>query len=66
MDFTCPECQKTSQHPDDVVHDYCVNCHRFTDDKDDLDLFIEEQVEKDPEFRAAWERRKGGKRSPGV
>ncbi len=28
---TCPECKKTSFHPEDVKQKYCGNCHEFHD-----------------------------------
>lgn len=28
--FTCPACQRTSYHPDDIKHGYCGACHAFT------------------------------------
>lgn len=28
--FTCPRCEKTSYHPDDVRNGYCGHCHQFT------------------------------------
>lgn len=30
MAFTCPQCNRTSHHPDDEKHGYCGNCHEFT------------------------------------
>lgn len=27
--FTCPMCQRTSRHPEDVKHRYCGACHMF-------------------------------------
>jgi hypothetical protein len=28
--FTCPQCHRTSHHPEDARHGYCGNCHEFT------------------------------------
>lgn len=28
--FTCPCCQRTSYHPDDISEGYCVACHDWT------------------------------------
>ena len=28
--FTCPECRKTSHHPEDLRHGYCGACHAHT------------------------------------
>lgn len=28
--ITCPECKRTSHHPQDVFYGYCGNCHRYT------------------------------------
>lgn len=27
--ITCPECGRTSHHPEDVKHGYCGNCHTY-------------------------------------
>lgn len=27
--FTCPDCKRTSYHPEEVKHSYCGNCHQF-------------------------------------
>lgn len=27
--FTCPDCGRTSYHPEDVKNSYCGNCHAF-------------------------------------
>jgi len=29
MPFTCPECGRTSHHPEDERNSYCGNCHKF-------------------------------------
>jgi hypothetical protein len=29
--ITCPKCNKTSHHPEDVKYKYCGNCHLFHD-----------------------------------
>ena len=26
--YTCPRCEMTSYHPQDVEHQYCANCHK--------------------------------------
>lgn len=31
MAFTCPQCGRTSYHPEDEKQGYCGNCHKFTD-----------------------------------
>jgi hypothetical protein len=31
MSFTCPECDRTSFHPEDERHHYCGACHKFFD-----------------------------------
>ena len=28
--FTCPDCGRTSMHPEDLRQGYCANCHAFT------------------------------------
>lgn len=28
--FTCPKCQRTSMHPQDLRQGYCANCRDFT------------------------------------
>lgn len=28
--FTCPRCQRTSYHPEDIRQGYCGNCHDWT------------------------------------
>lgn len=28
--ITCPRCQMTSRHPNDIEQGYCGNCHDFT------------------------------------
>lgn len=30
--ITCPKCEMTSYHPDDIKNRYCGNCHQFHDD----------------------------------
>lgn len=35
MSFTCPDCGRTSQHPDDASNAYCANCHEFKNDDPD-------------------------------
>jgi hypothetical protein len=27
--FTCPDCGRTSHHPEDKANQYCGNCHEF-------------------------------------
>lgn len=29
--FTCPQCLRTSRHPEDVKNRYCGACHEFMD-----------------------------------
>ena len=29
--ITCPQCGRTSYHPQDIRHMYCGNCHQFHD-----------------------------------
>jgi hypothetical protein len=31
--FTCPDCGRTSYHPQDVAHRYCGACHTFPEDR---------------------------------
>lgn len=31
MSFTCPECGRTSHHPEDEKQGYCGACHKFFD-----------------------------------
>jgi ribosomal protein S27AE len=31
--FICPDCGKSSSHPDDIANGYCGNCHAFTGDR---------------------------------
>jgi hypothetical protein len=31
--FTCPDCKRTSYHPEDVKHQYCGNCHTFPENR---------------------------------
>lgn len=31
MSFTCPDCGRTSHHPEDERSNYCGNCHEFKD-----------------------------------
>jgi hypothetical protein len=31
--ITCPRCNMTSYHPEDIRHGYCGNCHAFTTDR---------------------------------
>jgi ribosomal protein L37E len=30
--ITCPECGRTSYHPDDIAQGYCGHCHWWTSD----------------------------------
>jgi hypothetical protein len=30
VSYTCPQCGKTSHHPDDERNGYCGNCHAYT------------------------------------
>lgn len=30
MSITCPQCNRTSHHPEDVKYGYCGACHEFT------------------------------------
>jgi hypothetical protein len=32
VSITCPECGKTSHHPQDIEQGYCGNCHWWTSD----------------------------------
>lgn len=34
--FTCPQCGRTSHHPDDARHGYCGACHASVDDAPSL------------------------------
>lgn len=31
MSFTCPDCGRTSYHPEDEANSYCGHCHTFHD-----------------------------------
>lgn len=31
ISITCPRCNRTSHHPEDVRNGYCGNCHDWTD-----------------------------------
>lgn len=41
MSYTCPDCGKTSQHPEDERQGYCGNCHRFASDRDAIAAVVE-------------------------
>lgn len=28
--ITCPDCHRTTWHPEDVLHGYCGACHAYT------------------------------------
>jgi hypothetical protein len=57
--FTCPDCGITSYHPEDVKHEYCGGCHRFT--QDPLPLIVPGQGISPAHWRAldAYRRSRG-------
>ena len=40
--ITCPQCGRTSYHPQDIRHMYCGNCHQFHDTMKGLDTMSNE------------------------
>jgi hypothetical protein len=43
--YRCPHCQYLSHSVDDMIHLYCVRCHRYADDEQERQAHLELMAE---------------------